>query len=121
MLAGLGAARIVRDDFAELVGRYGAQFADVLDVETVEGRHWNNDGVLEDVATGSAAGCVGAYLARYDVVPVEEEFVLRQGRFTGRPSRFTVLPQGRPEAPHNIRVGGDVSMVARGTLDTLPE
>ncbi|MFJ2900617.1 PhzF family phenazine biosynthesis protein [Streptomyces sp. NPDC087218] len=121
VVAGLAEARIVRSDFAELVGRYGAQFAYVLDIEALEGRHWNNDGVLEDVATGSAAGCVGAYLALHRVVPVEEELTLGQGRFTGRPSRLTVLPQGRPDALHNIRVGGDVSMVARGTLDTLPE
>ncbi|MGW0604367.1 PhzF family phenazine biosynthesis protein [Streptomyces sp. NPDC002640] len=118
---GLAGARIVRRDFAALVGRYGAQFAYLLDVKALEGRHWNNDGVLEDVATGSAAGCVGAYLARYGVVPVEKEFVLRQGRFTGRPSRLTVLPQGHPDALHNVRVGGDVSPVARGVLDTLPE
>ncbi|MET9660175.1 PhzF family phenazine biosynthesis protein [Streptomyces sp. NPDC006510] len=121
VVAGLAEARIVRSDFAELVGRYGAQFAYVLDVEALEGRHWNNDGVLEDVATGSAAGCVGAYLAHNRTVPVEEEFALRQGRFTGRPSRLTVLPQGSPDALRNIRVGGDVTMVARGTLDTLPE
>jgi trans-2,3-dihydro-3-hydroxyanthranilate isomerase len=121
VVAGLAGAKIVRSDFAELLGRYGAQFAYVLDVEASEGRHWNNDGVLEDVATGSAAGCVGAYLARQRLVPVEEEFTLRQGRFTGRPSLLTVLPQGRPDALYNIRVGGAVSMVARGTLDTLPE
>ncbi|MEU3529810.1 PhzF family phenazine biosynthesis protein [Streptomyces sp. NPDC038707] len=120
VVAGLAEAGIVRGDFAELLGRYGAQFAYVLDVEALEGRHWNNDGVLEDVATGSAAGCVGAYLARHRVVPVGEEFVLRQGRFTGRPSRLTVLPEGRPDALHNIRVGGDVSMVARGSLDSCP-
>ncbi|MEV0186473.1 PhzF family phenazine biosynthesis protein [Streptomyces sp. NPDC050625] len=121
MVAGLAEAKIVRSDFAELVGRYGAQFAYVLDVEALEGRHWNNDGVLEDVATGSATGCVGAHLAHNRIVPVEEEFALRQGRFTGRPSRLTVLPQGSPDALHNIRVCGDVTMVARGTLDTLPE
>ncbi|MGW3090110.1 PhzF family phenazine biosynthesis protein [Streptomyces sp. NPDC001108] len=121
VVSGLPEARIVPGDFAELVGRYGAQFAYVLDVQALEGRHWNNDGVLEDVATGSAAGCVGAYLARHRVVPAEKEFVLRQGRFTGRPSRLSVLPQGRPDALRNVRVGGAVSLVARGTLDTLPE
>ncbi|WP_448321182.1 PhzF family phenazine biosynthesis protein [Streptomyces sp. CO7] len=120
VVAGLAGARIVRDDFAELLGRYGAQFAYLLDVGALEGRHWNNDGVLEDVATGSAAGCVGAYLARHGVVPVDEAFVLRQGRFTGRPSRLVVLPQGTPGALHNVRVGGDVTMVAKGSLDALP-
>lgn len=120
VVAGLADARIVRPDFAELVARYGAQYAYVLDVDALEGRHWNNDGVLEDVATGSAAGCVGAYLARHGVVPVGEELVLRQGRFTGRPSLLSVLPQGSPDALHDVRVGGHVSMVARGILDDLP-
>jgi trans-2,3-dihydro-3-hydroxyanthranilate isomerase len=120
VVGGLAEARIVRTDFADLLGHYGAQFVYVLDVQAREGRTWNNDGVLEDVATGSAAGCVGAYLARHGVVPVDEDFVLRQGRFVGRPSRLVVRPQGRPDALHNVRVGGGVSMVARGTLDTLP-
>ncbi|WP_030711941.1 hypothetical protein [Streptomyces sp. NRRL F-2580] len=30
----------------------GAQFAYLLDAAALEGRHWNNDGVVEDVATG---------------------------------------------------------------------
>jgi trans-2,3-dihydro-3-hydroxyanthranilate isomerase len=121
VVGGLAEAKIVRSDFANLIARHGAQFAYLVDVNTLEGRHWNNDGVLEDVATGSAAGCVGAYLAKHHIVPVEEEFVLRQGRFTGRPSLLTVLPQGRPGDLRSVRVGGEVTMVARGTLDTLPE
>ncbi|MEV5607386.1 PhzF family phenazine biosynthesis protein [Streptomyces sp. NPDC052225] len=120
LVKGLADARIVRDDFADLVARHGAQFAYLVDVEAREGRHWNNDGVLEDVATGSAAGCVGAYLARHRVVPADEEFVLRQGRFTGRPSLLTVLPQGDPDELRGVRVGGDVTMVARGSLDAAP-
>ncbi|MFJ8111840.1 PhzF family phenazine biosynthesis protein [Streptomyces sp. NPDC096132] len=117
----LAAARIVHDDFAELLARHGAQFVYVVDVDAREGRHWNNDGILEDVATGSAAGCVGAYLAGHRVVPVGKEFVLHQGRFVGRPSRITVLPEGLPRDLTNIRVGGDVVMVARATLDTVPQ
>ncbi|GGZ21504.1 PhzF family phenazine biosynthesis protein [Streptomyces nitrosporeus] len=121
VVGGLSGARIVRGDFAELIARHGAQFAYLVDVEALEGRHWNNDGVLEDVATGSAAGCAGAYLARHRIVPAGKGFTLRQGRFTGRPSLLDVLPQGRPEDLRNVRVGGEVTMVARGILDTLPE
>lgn len=117
----LADARIVRSDFAGLLARHGAQFAYLVDVDAREGRHWNNDGILEDVATGSAAGCVGAYLARHRIVPVGKEFVLHQGRFTGRPSRITVLPEGLPQDLTGVRVGGDVAMVARGTLDTVPQ
>ena len=52
-------------DFEGFLGGYGAQYVYVLDAGAIEGRHWNNDGVLEDVATGSAAGCVAAYLMRH--------------------------------------------------------
>ena len=68
VVGGLAEARIVRSDFADLMARHGAQFAYLVDVEALEGRHWNNDGVLEDIATGSAAGCVGAYLAKHRIV-----------------------------------------------------
>ncbi|GAB2866158.1 PhzF family phenazine biosynthesis protein [Actinocorallia aurea] len=116
----LAEARITHPDFARLVGRHGAQFAYLLDVDAMEGRHWNNDGIMEDVATGSAAGCVGAYAARHGLVPAGEEFVLSQGRFTGRPSRIGVLPQGDSADLVNIRVSGAVAMTARGVLDALP-
>jgi trans-2,3-dihydro-3-hydroxyanthranilate isomerase len=59
---GLERARIVRSDFEELLQTVSSQFAYILDVREIEGRHWNNDGVMEDVATGSGAGTVGAYL-----------------------------------------------------------
>jgi PhzF family phenazine biosynthesis protein len=117
---GLERARIVRPDFADLLAEQGAQFAYLIDPDTLEGRHWNNDGTMEDVATGSAAGCVGAYLARHGVVPTGQEFVLHQGRFTGRPSELHVLPEGTPTNLGNVRVGGEVAFVARGSLDALP-
>ena len=69
----LARARIASPRFGDVLRGLGAQFAYVLDAAAVEGRHWNNDGVLEDVATGSAAGCVAGYLLRkqgYDVVGV---------------------------------------------------
>jgi PhzF family phenazine biosynthesis protein len=117
---GLDQAGIVRPDFAELLAGHGAQFAYLIDPDTLEARHWNNDGILEDVATGSAAGCAGAYLARHGVVPTDQVFVLHQGRFTGRPSELHVLPEGTPGDLHNVRVGGEVAMVASGFLETLP-
>jgi trans-2,3-dihydro-3-hydroxyanthranilate isomerase len=117
----LSGAGIVRRDFAGLLERFGAQFAYLVDVEAVEGRHWNNDGILEDVATGSAAGCAGAYLARHRIVATNAGFTLKQGRFTGRPSLIRVTPQGEPDDLVNIRVGGEVAMVATGSLDRLPD
>ena len=84
---GLDRARIVRPNFEALLRTVNAQFAYVLDVHELEGRHWNNDGVTEDVATGSAAGTVGAYLTKHGRIPAGEEFVLRQGPVLGPSER----------------------------------
>jgi len=87
---------------------------------TREGRHWNNDGLLEDVATGSAAGCVAGYLRRHQRIPDGEPSELAQGRFTGRPSRITITAYGAPDAVSRVTVGGAVTVVGEGTLHTLP-
>jgi len=119
--SGLERARIVRADFAELLRTVNAQFAYVLDVRELEGRHWNNDGVMEDIATGSGAGTVGAYLTKRGRIAAGEEFILRQGRFLGRPSEIRVRTEGTRGDITRVEVGGDVALVARGVLDALPE
>jgi trans-2,3-dihydro-3-hydroxyanthranilate isomerase len=116
----LGRASITVSDFADRLASVGAQFAYLLDPDHLEGRHWNNDGGTEDVATGSAAGTVGAYLARSKRVPMNQSFVLHQGRFAGRPSRLRVTPQGEPRNVTRVLVSGDVVLVAQGTLAATP-
>jgi trans-2,3-dihydro-3-hydroxyanthranilate isomerase len=117
---GLERARIVAADFEAMLADVGAEFAYVLDVEALEGRHWNNDGLVEDVATGSGAGTAAAFLAQARRVPCNAPFTLRQGRFTGRPSELTLTPVGEPAALTSIRVGGHVARVGTGTLERLP-
>jgi trans-2,3-dihydro-3-hydroxyanthranilate isomerase len=118
--AALGRAGITVCDFGDRLAGVGAQFAYLLDPDRLEGRHWNNDGRAEDVATGSAAGVVGAYLARSESVPMNEAFVLHQGRFAGRPSRLRVTPRGKPGNVTRVLVSGDVVLVAQGTLAATP-
>jgi len=117
---GLERARIVTPDFEALLASVGAQFVYVLDVVAMEGRHWNNDGQLEDVATGSGAGTVAAYLARQGRIPLGQETILSQGRFTGRPSRIRIRADGTAASIHRVLMGGDVAFVGQGTLATLP-
>jgi PhzF family phenazine biosynthesis protein len=112
-------ARIAFDLDAPLAG-LGAQFAYLLDADAWEARHWNNDGIVEDVATGSGAGCAAAYLRRHGRIRDGEEAVLRQGRFTGRPSEMTISAQGPREDIRSVRVGGEVAFVATGRLEELP-
>lgn len=119
MAGGLERARIL-SDLTELLRGVNAKFAVLLDEAALEVRHWNNDGVLEDVATGSAAGTIGAYRLRHGLARGGASFLLNQGRFTGRPSTLRVQPEGTPEIVHTVKVGGDVALVGRGVLDVLP-
>lgn len=112
-------ARVVRD-LTEGLSSVGAQFAVLLDESSLEVRHWNNDGIVEDIATGSAAGTVGAYRLRHGLARGGEMFVLNQGRFMGRPSTLRVQPEGERERVGHIKVGGDVALVGRGVLEVRP-
>ncbi|MFJ7968250.1 PhzF family phenazine biosynthesis protein [Streptomyces sp. NPDC096324] len=116
----LARARIASDIGRRLAG-LGAQFAYLLDADDLEGRHWNNDGVVEDVATGSAAGCVAAYLRRHGRLEDGEQRTLRQGQYCGRPSEMTISAHGGTEHITSVRVGGEVAVVARGRLEGLPQ
>ena len=116
----LSRARISRSDFSEFLDSLGAQFVYVLALQPLEGRHWNNDGILEDVATGSAAGCVAAYLLDHGLTRSGASEILRQGRFVGRPSELTIAAFGRPGDIERVTVAGGVSEVAIGHLVAVP-
>jgi PhzF family phenazine biosynthesis protein len=109
----LGRARVTGQDLELQLARIGAKFAYLLDPEAREGRTWDNAGRVEDIATGSAAGPVGAYLWSHgrasDAVAIE----LLQGRWLGRPSRLRV----RRDAHEHLFVGGEVWPFAHGELD----
>jgi predicted PhzF superfamily epimerase YddE/YHI9 len=98
---------------------YGAQYAVLLD----EAARFaiNNDGIIEDVATGSAAGVIGAYRLKHGLARAGEIFTtLSQGRYTGRPSQLHVQTEGGREAPQSV-VGGDVALSSeRNALEELP-
>jgi trans-2,3-dihydro-3-hydroxyanthranilate isomerase len=73
-------------------------------------------GVPEDPATGSANGCLAAYLVEHryfdtDFVGVRVE----QGHEIGRPSLLYLAAEKR-EGEIRVSVGGKVQMVAKGEL-----
>ena len=115
----LARARITQDITGLLHGA-NAQFAVLFDESAVEVRHWNNDGIIEDVATGSAAGTIGAYRLRHAMISGGETFILRQGQFAGRPSELRVRPEGGANHVETVHVGGDVSFVGHGTIEAVP-
>ena len=85
---------------------------DVFADRAFSGRTWDNEGSVEDVATGNAAGPAAAYLLEHALVD-GPAFSLSQGRFTGRPSSMSVEVDENSE----IWVGGPVAPVASGVLD----
>jgi len=116
---GLLRSRIRAANFEVLLEKIGAKFVYLFDAEGLEGRTWDNAGAVEDIATGSAAGPTGAYLVRHRVAEAEKPFVLRQGRFVGRPSEIRVQVAGSADLPTSVTVAGDVQMVGRGVMEAV--
>lgn len=54
---------------------------------------------------------------RHDVVEAGKTFVLRQGRFAGRPSEMRVEVAGSAGLASSVTVGGDVHMIGRGVIE----
>lgn len=117
---GMERASICVPDLEQRLNAVGAEFAYLFDVNGIEGRHWNNDGVVEDVATGSAAGVVGAYAHKHELLDAEGRLGLRQGQYAGRPSRISVQVESGPAGVDAIHVGGQVTVLGRGQFEVLP-
>ncbi len=115
----LARAHISHRELDVTLAEIGADYAYLLDAEAGEGRHWNNDGVVEDAATGSAAGCVAAYLHRHGRLDDDQVTELRQGRFINRPSRISISARSA-DGGIRVRVGGEVVLVGSGRLGVLP-
>ena len=73
----------------------------------------------EDAATGSASGCLGAYLVQHKLVPQESvvRIINEQGHEVGRPSRIEIDVETGYEGIGDIRVGGPVVWLGQGTID----
>ena len=73
-------------------------------------------GVVEDPATGSAAGPLGCYLVQHRLVSgdIPQRIVNTQGVKMGRASRIHMAITGAPDAITDVRVGGEAVLVARG-------
>jgi PhzF family phenazine biosynthesis protein len=96
----------------EKLSSVNAKFFYVLDTQTMRGRTWDNQGMIEDIATGSAAGPVGAYLVKNHLAKEQTEIILKQGDYLARPSFLKILVK----KDGDILVEGNVSKVAEGTM-----
>ncbi|MBI4751849.1 MAG: PhzF family phenazine biosynthesis protein [Acidobacteria bacterium] len=111
----LDRAAIQIPNFESLLADIGAKFVYVLDVNEFEGRTWDNDGRVEDIATGSAAGPAAAYLVHHGLAAEDSAIRINQGRFVDRPSEMLVTV--RTGAKPGISVSGQVCFVGKGVLE----
>jgi trans-2,3-dihydro-3-hydroxyanthranilate isomerase len=70
----------------------------------------------EDPATGSAAGCAAAWMAKHGVANSDQQVVIWQGVEAGRPSEIFVRANYEDDRVTNVRVGGYAAEVLRGTV-----
>ena len=75
-------------------------------------------GILEDPATGSAAGAMGAYIFKHKIVPENnlKNIIIEQGYKMGRPSSIHVEIYHEYNEIKKIRVGGESVTVIEGFI-----
>ena len=73
-----------------------------------------NHGVVEDAATGSAAGPLSVHLARHGRIAFGERIEISQGTEIGRPSTLYATAFGTGDSIERVTVGGSAVVVARG-------
>ncbi|WP_443063822.1 PhzF family phenazine biosynthesis protein [Streptomyces sp. NBC_00659] len=73
-------------------------------------------GVVEDAATGSAAGPLAIHLARHGLARYGQSLEILQGVEMGRPSLMLATARGDGENVESVHVGGHGVTAGRGTL-----
>lgn len=74
-----------------------------------------NYGIIEDSATGSANGCLAAYIIKHKVLGKDKiNISVAQGYEIKRPSRVLIKAE-LAEKLYDIRIGGSVVYIANGT------
>ncbi|WP_447602703.1 PhzF family phenazine biosynthesis protein [Nitrospira sp. Nam80] len=110
---------------AELCRQYGANGIMAFSTMTVEQQATVHTrmfapliGIVEDPATGSASGALGAYLLQHGVVEVAPmtEIIAEQGYEIERPSRILIQVESEDDTIQAVKVGGEAVMVLEGTL-----
>jgi len=109
--SGIEKCGIKVSDFEKQLKQFSAKFVYVFDTGSLECRTWDNSGIFEDVATGSAAGPLCAWLIKHGVKKANEKIYLSQGRFLNRPSVIECWSDSG-----EVFIKGDVSFFGEGEL-----
>jgi len=81
------------------------------------GRLFSSMAGSEDPFTGSAVGCMGAYMAHYGLRP-GSVFTVEQGHILGRPGQGTVEIVGPIDRIESVKVGGSAVKTLDGFIYT---
>ena len=77
---------------------------------------WNDLGIAEDPATGSAAVCLAGYLARHESAGNGHwQYALWQGVEMGRPSQLSIEATKEGGVVTRCYVGGSAVLISKGT------
>lgn len=121
-LEAIKSAHIERETYYKLISRMQAKSILVFTPETYLTESDFNArvfieyyGLPEDAATGSGAGCLGAYLAKHNFEQVARTtpIILEQGYEMGRPSQLFVQTDKKGN-DIIVSVGGKVKLIAEG-------
>ena len=109
----LSRVKILADNFEEQLEEVGAKFVYVFEPNNLECRTWDNLGNVEDIATGSAAGPLCAYLVKNGFKSPDEKIIIKQGKFINRNSEIQAWVD---KANNEVKIGGTVSFFAKGSI-----
>ena len=115
--------QIDRPLFQSVLQRIGVDAAYMFCLDGFEpdadahGRLFSSAVGSEDPFTGSAAGCMGAYIAHYGLCP-GQVFKVEQGHLMGRPGNGTVEIIGSAENVESVKVGGCAVKTLEGVIYT---
>jgi trans-2,3-dihydro-3-hydroxyanthranilate isomerase len=120
-MAALKKARIDLARFPSLTRRIGVDAAYLFCLDGVEkdadahGRLLSSAPGSEDPYTGSAVGCLGAYMVQYGLC-AGQEFTVEQGHLLGRPGKGTIAVSGPADNIQSVTVGGCAVKTLEGVI-----
>lgn len=98
------------------IGCYVFTFETVEENSRIHARFFApDDNIMEDAATGSAAGSLSGYLVYHQAMD-DNKFTIEQGDFMKRPSRIYAEVTGEKRNIEKVRIGGSSIIVAKGEV-----
>lgn len=105
-------AKVLTNQLEKMISKFGAKFIYLFNPETMECRTWDNSGLVEDVATGSAAGPLCAYLVKNGYKTRDKKILVHQGKFIGRSSIITGWV-----SENEVFIEGEVALFCNGEIN----